>query len=63
MNNPVTVNDIKNQTPFKNFLAATIKKDFLFRIFARKRTQSIWRILPPPKIRQIRKAESDTPTH
>lgn len=31
--------NVKNQTPFKKFLAAAaIKKDFLFRIFARKRT-------------------------
>jgi len=57
---------------FKIFLTAAvksrtnvrgnIKRTFLFMIFARKRTQSVWRILPPPKCAKHKEAESE-PLH
>jgi len=43
------------------WLPLQYKKNYLFMIFARERTQNIWRILPPPKMRQTpKKAKSNS---
>jgi len=51
-------------TFYKFFAAANIRYKELFkRIFARKRTYSVWRILPPPKMRQTRRSRIEQPLH